>query len=218
MLIIGAKGFAKEVLEVCHQNNELNNLMFYDDVNNDVYGKLYDQFPILKSLDEAKKYFETIDNRFTIGIGNPVLRIQIYQKFVALGGVFTSTIATTSVIGHYGNLIKEGCNVMQKVIITNDVALGKGVIINQLTSVGHDVIIDDFVEICPNVSISGNCYIGANTFIGTGAIILPKVKIGDNVIVGAGSVVTKDVPDNCTVVGIPAKIKKTLNPININKL
>ncbi|WP_348636746.1 hypothetical protein [Flavobacterium anhuiense] len=37
---------------------------------------------------------------------------------------------------------------------------------------------------------------------------MPKVKIGKNVIVGAGSVVTKDIPDNCLVVGVPARIIK----------
>ena len=44
--------------------------------------------------------------------------------------------------------------------------------------------------------------------------IAPTAKIGKNVIVGAGSVVTKDVPDNCMVVGIPAKIIKNLEPLN----
>jgi acetyltransferase-like isoleucine patch superfamily enzyme len=39
------------------------------------------------------------------------------------------------------------------------------------------------------------------------------MKIGKNVIVGAGSLVTKDVPDNCMVVGIPAKIIKDLEPL-----
>lgn len=206
MLIIGAKGFAKEILEVCHQNNEIENLSFYDDVNEDITGKLYEKFPILKSIEEAEDYFKNIDNRFTIGIGNPNLREKLYKKFIALGGTFCSTIAPTSIIGHYGNSIKEGCNIMQTVIITNDIIVGKGVIINQLASIGHDVVIGNFVEICPNVSISGNCIIGDKTFIGTNAVVLPKVSIGNNVIIGAGSVVTKDLPDNCTAVGIPAKI------------
>jgi len=51
-------------------------------------------------------------------------------------------------------------------------------------------------------------YIGNQCNIGYGAIILPGVKIGNNVIVGAGSVITKDVPDNCIVAGNPAKIVK----------
>ena len=50
MLIVGAKGFAKEVLEVCHQNNELENLVFYDDVNQDIGEQLFNKFPILKSI------------------------------------------------------------------------------------------------------------------------------------------------------------------------
>jgi len=48
--------------------------------------------------------------------------------------------------------------------------------------------------------------VGDNCYFGTGCTILGPVKIGNNVIIGAGAVVTKDIPDNCTVVGIPAKI------------
>ena len=47
--------------------------------------------------------------------------------------------------------------------------------------------------------------IGDNCFIGPGAKIFGKINIGDNVAIGANAVVTKDVPSNCTVVGIPAK-------------
>lgn len=49
-------------------------------------------------------------------------------------------------------------------------------------------------------------FIGDNCYIGTGATILGPVHIGNNVIIGAGSIVTKDIPDNCTVAGNPAKI------------
>lgn len=206
MLIIGAKGFAKEVLEICHQNNDLINLAFYDDVNDDVSGKLYGEFPIIKTLEEAQEYFKNVDNRFSIGIGNPRIRETIYNKFIEIGGEFTSTIAQSCIIGHYGNIIGDGCNIMQNTVITNDVVIGKGVLINQISSIGHDVVIRDFVEICPNVSISGNCYIGEGTFIGTNAVILPKINIGKNVIIGASAVVTKDIPDNSTAIGIPAKI------------
>jgi len=93
MLIIGAKGFAKEVLEICHQNNDLDNLVFYDDVNDDIGDKLYDQFPILKSLEEAQDYFSSIDNRFTLGIGTPLIRRILHDKFVQSGGVLKSTIS-----------------------------------------------------------------------------------------------------------------------------
>lgn len=208
MIIIGAKGFAKEVLEILNQNNQLENLVFYDDVNIDLPAKLYSQFPILKTAIEAENYFKTIDNKFTIGIGNPVLRKKLYDKFEALGGDFNSTISPKANIGSFGNHIDFGCNIMTGTVITNDVTIGKGTLINLNCTVGHDVVIGDFVELCPGVSVSGNCNIGEFSFIGTNATILPSISIGKNVIVAAGSVVTKDVPDNCMVAGIPAIIKK----------
>lgn len=208
MIIIGAKGFAKEVLEILHQNNQMEGLAFYDDVNHDLPDLLYNQFPILKNENQVREHFQKYGNDFTIGIGEPKLRKLMYEKFSKLGGQFTSTISSTSYIGNYENHIDDGCNIMQKVVLTNDITLRKGVLINQMSSLGHDVIIGEFSEICPNVSISGNCKIGDHVFIGTGAIILPKITIGNNVTIGAGAVVSKDLPDNCVAVGIPAKIIK----------
>lgn len=210
MLIVGAKGFAKEVLEVIHQNNQTNNLVFYDDVNDDAPEKLYNTFLVLKTIEQAKTYFETVDAHFTIGVGHPKFRKMLFEKFTAMGGICTSTISKNSIIGSFGVQIGVGCNIMNLAAITNDVVIGKGVIINQLCSIGHDVEIGDFTEICPNVSISGNCTIGENVFIGTGAIVLPKIKIGQNSVIGAGSVVTKDVPENSLVMGIPGEIKKRI--------
>ena len=51
-----------------------------------------------------------------------------------------------------------------------------------------------------------SCNIGDNVYISTGVTILGPVTIGDNVTIAANSVVIKDVPDNCVVSGIPAKI------------
>lgn len=213
MLIIGAKGFAKEVLEVFHQLNQLDNIAFYDDVNSDIGEFLYGKFPVLSNIEAVTEYFTQFGNQFTIGIGNPHLRKMLYDKFISLGGDFTTIVSTTAIIGNFGNKIEEGCNIMQNAVITNDIKIGKGSIINQISSIGHDVNIGIFCEICPNVSISGNCEIGDLTFIGTGAIILPKIKIGKNVIIGAGAVVTKNIPDNSVAVGTPAKVIKVLESL-----
>lgn len=214
MLIVGAKGFAKEVLEVLHQNNEADNLVLYDDVNDDAPEDLYGQFKILKNSNEAEAYFKSVDNRFTIGIGNPILRRKLFEKFSALGGIFSSTISVLTSIGSFDVEIGMGCNILANSVFSNSVKIGKGCIIYYNSIITHDCIIGDFVEISPSVTLLGRCNIGEFSQIGSNATILPNVNIGSNVIVGAGSVVTKDVPDNCVVVGIPAKIVKDLEPLS----
>lgn len=215
MLIVGAKGFAKEVLEVLYQSNNSENIVFFDNINEDTPDLLYQKFKVLKNFDEAKSYFNTTDRRFTIGIGNPVLRKTLKETFIGLGGVLTSTISPKAEIGHFGNEFREGCNVMTGTILTNDIKLGECCLVNLNCTIGHDCIIGDYVELSPNVNISGNCSIGNYTVLGTNAIVLPNIVIGENVIVAAGAVVTKNVPDNTLVAGVPAVIKKHLDPLSI---
>lgn len=213
MLIVGAKGFAKEVLEVVHQLNQLENLVFFDDVNDDIKDSLYENFPILKTTEEVLDYFKKTDNRFTIGIGNPILRKKIYDKFILLGGVFTSTISPLANIGSYDIEIGIGTNILPGAIISNSSKTGMGCIIYYNSIITHDCTIGDFVEISPSVNILGRCNVGSFSQIGSNTTILPNTIIGKNVIIGAGSVVTKSIPDNCVAVGTPAKIIKELEPL-----
>jgi hypothetical protein len=129
MLIVGAKGFAKEVLEVVHQLNQLENLVFFDDVNDDIKDSLYENFPILKTTEEVLDYFKKTDNRFTIGIGNPILRKKIYDKFISLRGAFTSIISPLANIGSYDIEIGDGTNILPGAIISNSSKIGMGCII-----------------------------------------------------------------------------------------
>jgi len=59
-----------------------------------------------------------------------------------------------------------------------------------------------------NPGVQGKIEIGDNCYISTGVTILGPVKIGNNVTIGAGAVVTKDIPDNAVVGGVPAKVIK----------
>jgi acetyltransferase-like isoleucine patch superfamily enzyme len=74
-----------------------------------------------------------------------------------------------------------------------------------LLSEGHPTSIEDRHSLIPKpILIKKNAWIGAN------ATILPGVTIGENSVVAAGAVVSKDVPNNTIVGGIPAKILKTI--------
>ena len=210
MLVVGAKGFAKEVLELLYQNSYKKKIVFFDDLSKEIPGKLYGQFSVINNIDDVINYFKKSGNNYTIGIGDPKKRKYIYNQFSEIGGKICSVYSVNSDIGHYNSTIEEGCIITSGVIITNDVKIGKACIININSTIGHDTSIGAFTEICPNVGISGNCKIGENVFIGTNATILPNVKIGVNSVVGAGSVVTKDIPDDTLAFGIPAKRIKSL--------
>lgn len=61
----------------------------------------------------------------------------------------------------------------------------------------------------PDLEITKPIIVGNNVYIGLDVIILPGVSIGNNVVIGAGAVVTKNIPDNSVVAGVPAKVIKT---------
>ncbi len=218
MLIIGAKGFAKEVLQVFHDRGFTEKIAFYDDVNNDISGFLFNQFPILKNEEQVVEFFKTNGTNFTIGIGSPVLRYQLYKKFLNLGGNFVSSLSPLAQIGSYDVIIGDGTNVLSQAIFSNSIRIGMGCIIYYNVIITHDCMVGDFVELAPNVTLLGRCKIGFLSQIGANVTILPDVKIGKNVIIGAGSVVTRDIPDNSVAVGIPAKVIKYLEPLHDIKL
>jgi len=78
---------------------------------------------------------------------------------------------------------------------------------------GINLVIGDIktgnrIDLSHSITIAKGTKIGDNFFMGPGARILRSVTIGDNVRIGANTVVTKDVPDNTLVIGIPAKYYK----------
>lgn len=82
-------------------------------------------------------------------------------------------------------------------------------------TISRNVVFKGSVTIYQHVTIAEEnknkkTYIGNNVEIGTGAVILNNSNIGNNVKIGANSVVTHNVPDNCYVAGVPARIIKKL--------
>jgi len=206
MLIIGSKGYAKEILQHFHDTHDLENLFFYDDISADIPILLFNRFNVLRTLDEAKELFENYDNRYTLGIGNPKARYLLSKKMNSVGGNLCNLINKGAEIGSYNVVIGIGVNIMSGTIITNDIVIGDGVLINLNCTIGHDSLIGNYCELSPGVHISGRVTIGDFCSIGTGAVVIPDIKIGKNCIIGAGSVVNKDIADNSIAVGVPAKV------------
>lgn len=101
--------------------------------------------------------------------------------------------------------INSGCHFQDQggITIGDGTNIGHGVTIATLN---HGIEPEDRHSLYPAAVI-----IGRNVWVGAGATILPGVTIGDNAIVGAGSVVTKEVPSNTIVAGVPARAIRRLD-------
>lgn len=84
------------------------------------------------------------------------------------------------------------------------------IVINGGTIIGNNVNLSQFLNIGTNHSTPA--IIGDNVYIGPQVCIVEDVKIGNNVTIGAGAVVTKDLPENSTATGVPAKVLNYNNP------
>lgn len=204
MLVIGAKGHAKEILDILDKRHQTNNLFFFDDKSNDLTNNLFGLFTIIKDIKDVPSIFAN-DNRFILGLGGVQNRYQLYNKFKNIGGKPENLISYTANIGPYNIQLENGLNIMHNVSITSETKIGMGTLLNSYVSVHHDCIIGEFCEISPGARILGKVKIGNFTSIGANAVILPGITIGNNVIVGAGAVVTKNIPDHETWIGVPAK-------------
>ena len=98
------------------------------------------------------------------------------------------------------------CTVIGPVCIGNNVNLAQGITV---TALNHNF--EDPTRKIDEQGISTKpVMIGDDVWIGANAVILPGVTIGHHVVVAAGAVVTKDVPDNSVVAGVPAKLIKQI--------
>lgn len=87
---------------------------------------------------------------------------------------------------------------------------GMGIVIGETAIVGDNCTIYQGVTLGGTGKETGKRHptLKDNVFVGSGAKILGNITIGNNVKIGANSVVLKDIPDDCTAVGVPAKIVK----------
>ena len=212
IVIIGAGGFGKEVAQLIEDiNAEKNswNLLGFIDETVEKHNTVINDNPVLGNFD----WFESQSCRLwtVCALGNPKSKYNLVNKALAYNVNFANLIHPNAKTNKY-NKFGLGCIICCNSFISVNTKIGNHISINPGCSIGHDTIIADYSSLYWNVTLSGNVSIGEGCEIGSKAVVIPKRAIGKWSVIGAGAVVTKDIPDNCTAVGIPAEPIKFSQP------
>ena len=211
IILVGGGGHCKVVSSIILENKNYEIVGISDlEIKK---GKVINGIKINYTDNQLEKIFESgVKNAIvTIGsIGNPKLRIELFEKLKDIGYTLPIIISKYSIIAK-GVFVDEGTVIMPGSIINTGVKIGKNCIINTGSIIDHECEIKNNVHIAPGVTLSGNVKVGNSSHIGTGSSIIQDISIGEYSIIGAGSVVVTDIPDKVKAYGVPARIKGELN-------
>lgn len=192
--LFGASGHAKVIIDIIESNGFEVGYIFDDNtkVENFMGRKVHSVYNL--ELLNA--------NPIIISIGDNKVRKAIHDKFqLNLAPPLIHPSAIVSPSASIGN----GTVIMPNAVVNAAASIGKNCIINTAAVVEHDCVVHDYVHMSPKASLAGGVTIKEGAHVGINATIIQSVCVGFWSTIGAGAVVTQDIPDHCTAVGIPAK-------------
>ncbi len=202
LYVYGASGHAKVVIDAA-EKSEYSILGILDD-NCAVHNKNICGYSVLGGFDYLAASADR-SAQVILAIGSNSARERLSTQVGDLGFAFAKIIHPSAQLAK-GTVIDDGTVVMAGVAVNSDAHIGAHAIVNTGATIDHDCEIGEFVHISPGAHLAGNVKIGKLTHIGIGASIIQGIVIGKESIIGAGAVVVRDVPDNVTAVGVPARV------------
>ncbi len=202
ILIVGAGGFGREVLQWIKDINKLKTTWsivgFIDDNLNALDGFACDY----KVVGTIKDWQPKVNERFIMAVANPKTKQAIAESMKAKGAKFTSLIHPTAQISDIAQ-IGEGLVMYPNSVITVNTKIGDFVTLLS-SEIGHDAVIGNYSTISSYCDITGGVKLGERVFLGSHVTIVPKRKIGDDAYIAAGSVVISNIKGGTRAFGNPA--------------
>lgn len=201
LLIVGASGHGRVVADCAATLGHWTEIVFFDDRHPDLDHNF--RWPVSGSSASILEAIDTNDEIF-VAIGNCATRVAMLTRFRSMDLNLATLIHPHASVSpdtkiEYGSIVVAGA------VVNIGTTIGLGGIINTGSSVDHDCILGSGVHICPGARLAGDVHVGDRSWIGIGAAVRQGIQIGSDVVVGAGAAVVNDVPDELTVVGVPAR-------------
>jgi sugar O-acyltransferase (sialic acid O-acetyltransferase NeuD family) len=210
IVIFGAGGHGREVAEVlrnqARQTTGMSVLGFVVD-DPGIHSPVVNDLPVLGDW----SWFQGIDrNEIAIvcAVGSPRTRARIIARATSTGLSFCDAISPHAYVSPDAK-IGEGVMILPNTVVNTDTSIGDHTIINVGATVSHDTQIGQYCTINPGVHLAGNVSVGEGCLLGIGVSVIQGINIGAWTTIGAGAVVTRDLPEGVTAVGVPAKVSKT---------
>jgi sugar O-acyltransferase (sialic acid O-acetyltransferase NeuD family) len=211
LYIIGAGGFTMEVLFLIDRfyKNKWKNIYIIDDNSDKIGSKIRNVYVISNVNDFIIKCKNevNIERDVLIVINNPRVRKNIVDLLLE-GKIkinFPNLIDGTLIFDEEYSKMGKGNIIMDFVGITGNVNIGDFNIFGARSGIGHDSTIGNFNTFSPRVSISGNVKIGNCNAFGLNSAILQNKSIGDNNDIWSYTMILKNIKNNCTYFGMPAR-------------
>ena len=203
LLVFGAGGHAKVVIDILEQQGEYEIAGLLDD-DPKHQGKQVFGYPVLGTRAELPALLSARLRHAIVTIGDNASRAAVAAHLDRHGWRFASAVHPRASIGRGVN-IGPGSVVMAGCVINADAHVGAQVIVNTGATIDHDCHIEDAVHIAPGCHLCGRVSVGQSSLIGAGTTVTPNVRIGNRVNVGAGSTVIRNVADGAKIFGSPAQ-------------
>lgn len=154
------------------------------------------------------EYFSPAKHKAVIAVGNPYLKEKIVKQLTSISNNidYPNIIDPKAVLlSPKTILFNKGNVIMANAVLTVDIKINNFNHIYSCCTITHDDKIGDFNQFSPGVNISGKNIIQNLIYFGANSGTLEKLYICSDVIIGAGGVITKDITEPGTYVGVPVK-------------